>query len=116
MNYISVEEALAYILQHFRPLEPVLVPLLEALDRVLADDIVSDINVPPFNNSAMDGYAVRAEDIVRAAADKPVTLRVIGDVAAGYVAELVVSPGSAMCFMTGASLPPGSDTFVRFEE
>lgn len=116
MNMITVEEALAYILKHFKPLEPERVPLIESLDRVLTDDIVADMNVPPFNNSAMDGYAVRAEDIATALRERPVALRVIGDVAAGYVAQRSVEPGTAMRIMTGAPLPQGADTVVRFEE
>jgi molybdopterin molybdotransferase len=83
---ISVEEALAHVLTHFHPLEPERVPLLDSLDRVLSEDIVSDMNVPPFNNSAMDGYAVIAADIMHASDENPVTLRVIGEVAAGYIA------------------------------
>lgn len=113
---ISVDEALAYILKHFKPLEPETVPLLEALDRVLTEDIVSDINIPPFNNSAMDGYAVRANDVVNASKEHPITLRVIGEVAAGYTAQGSVEPGTAMRIMTGAPLPPGADAVVRFEE
>ena len=113
---ISVEEALAYILQHFKPLEPERVPLLEALDRVLTEDIVSDINVPPFANSAMDGYAVRAEDIATASKECPVVLRVIGEVAAGYTAQRALEPGTTMRIMTGAPMPTGADTVVRFEE
>jgi molybdopterin molybdotransferase len=116
MNYISVEDALTYILQHFKPLEAERVPLLDSLDRVLAENIVSEINVPPFNNSAMDGYAVRAQDIAQASGDHATVLRVIGDVAAGYVASQPVGPGTAMRIMTGAPLPPGADTVVRFEE
>ena len=116
MNYISVEDARAYILKHFQPLEPERVPMLDALDRVLAEDVISEINVPPFNNSAMDGYAVRAADIANTASDQPATLRVIGDLAAGYVASLAVEPGTAMRIMTGAPLPSGADTVVRFEE
>ena len=116
MNMISVEEALAYILKHFHPLEAERVPMLDALDRVLAEDIVADDNVPPFDNSAMDGYAVRAEDIAGASAQQPVTLRVIGDVAAGYTAPRAVERGTAMRIMTGAPLPAGADTVVRFEE
>lgn len=113
---ISVEEALAYVLRHFQPLEPERVPLLESLDRVLTDDIVSDINVPPFNNSAMDGYAVIADDIANASREYPITLPVIGDVAAGYTASRAVERGTAMRIMTGAPLPPGADAVVRFEE
>ena len=113
---ISVEDALAFVLKHFQPLESERVPLLEALDRVLTEDIASYINVPPFNNSAMDGYAVIADEIAPASRDHPVTLRVIGDVAAGYTATRAVERGTAMRIMTGAPLPPGADTVVRFEE
>jgi molybdopterin molybdotransferase len=113
---ISVEEARAFILKHFHPLEPERVPLLDALDRVLAEDIVSDLNLPPFNNSAMDGYAVRAQDIRGASSQNPVTLRVIGDLAAGYMPTTTVEPGTAVRIMTGAVVPPGADTIVRFEE
>ena len=116
MNYISVDDALDYILKHFKPLEAEQVPLLDSLDRVLAEDIVSHIDVPPFNNSAMDGYAVRAQDIASASGERATVLRVIGDVAAGYVASQAVGPGTAMRIMTGAPLPPGADTVVRFEE
>jgi molybdopterin molybdotransferase len=113
---ISVEEARAYILKHFQPLEIERVELLDALDRVLAEDIVSPINVPPHNNSAMDGYAVRAEDIAGASRTNPVRLRVVADLAAGYVPEAKVEPGSAIRIMTGAVVPPGADAVVRFEE
>jgi len=113
---ISVEEACTYILKHFQPLEAERVALLDALDRVLAEDVISEMNVPPFNNSAMDGYAVRAEDIEHASRENPAVLRVIGDVAAGYLAERAVEPGTAIRIMTGAPLPPGADTVVRFED
>jgi len=113
---IPVDEALAHILTHFQPLEPERVPLLESLDRVLTEDIVSDMNVPPFDNSAMDGYAVIAADIMHASEENPVTLSVIGEVAAGYTAICPVERGSAIRIMTGAPLPLGADTVVRFEE
>lgn len=113
---ISVEEARAYILKHFAPLEPESVDLLDALDRVLTEDIVSPINVPPHNNSAMDGYAVRAEDIRGASKTNPVRLAVIADLGAGYVPDTRVQPGTAIRIMTGAVAPPGADTVVRFED
>ncbi len=116
MNYISVEDALAEILKHFQPLESERVPLLESLGRVLSKDVVSGMNVPPFNNSAMDGYAVRAADIANAARERPVTLQVIGDLAAGHTTQKAVEPKTAMRIMTGAPLPAGADTVVRFEE
>jgi molybdopterin molybdotransferase len=113
---ISVEEARAYILKHFQPLETERVELLDALDRVLAEDIVSPSNVPPHNNSAMDGYAVRAEDIADASRTNPVRLRVVADLAAGYVPDAKVEPGTAIRIMTGAVVPPGANAVVRFEE
>lgn len=113
---ISVEQARATILAHFHPLEPERVPILQALGRVLTEDVVSDLEVPPFANSAMDGYAVRAEDIRGASRQNPITLRVIADQAAGYEPTATVIPGTAIRIMTGAVLPPGADTVVRFEE
>ncbi len=115
-NMISVEQARANILAHFKPLEPERVPILQALGRVLTEDVVSDLNVPPFANSAMDGYAVQAEDILGASQTNPVTLRVIADQAAGYEPTANVTSGTAIRIMTGAVLPPGADTVVRFEE
>jgi len=113
---ISVDEALEYVLKHFEPLEPEEAEILDALDRVLAEDVYSDTDIPPFDNSAMDGYAVRAADTVGASSEAPVTLRVIGDLAAGYTTDLVVEPGTAIRIMTGAPLPAGADAVVRFEE
>lgn len=113
---ISVKEARAFILSHFAPLEVERVGLLDALDRVLAEDIVSPINVPPHNNSAMDGYAVRAEDIQGASKTSPVRLKVIADLGAGYLPSVRVEPGTAIRIMTGAVAPPGADTVVRFED
>ena len=113
---ISVDEALEYVLKQFEPLEPEEVEILDALDRVLAEDVYSDVDIPPFDNSAMDGYAVRAADTVGASPETPVMLRVIGDLAAGYTTDLVVEPGMAVRIMTGAPLPAGADAVVRFEE
>ena len=113
---ISVDEALEYVLKHFEPLEPEELEILDALDRVLAEDVYSDIDIPPFDNSAMDGYAVRAADTAGANPDAPVTLRVIADLAAGYTTDVVVEPGTAIRIMTGAPLPAGADAVVRFEE
>jgi molybdopterin molybdotransferase len=113
---IGVEEALAEILRHVRPLEPERVPILEASDRILAETIVSDIDIPPFDNSAMDGYAVRATDVAGATPETPVRLEVLGSVAAGYVAGMDVEPGTAIRIMTGAPLPAGADAVVPIEE
>lgn len=113
---ISVDEALEYVLKHFEPLEPEEVEILDALDRVLAEDVYSDMDIPPFDNSAMDGYAVRTADTVGASPETPVTLRVIADLAAGYTTDFVVEPGTAIRIMTGAPLPTGADAVVRFED
>ena len=113
---ISVAEARAYILSHFAPLPPEPTPLAEAGGRVLAEAVVSPLTIPPFANSAMDGYAVRAADVAEAMLDAPARLRVVGNVAAGYVAGMEVAPGTAIRIMTGAPLPAGADAVVRFEE
>jgi molybdopterin molybdotransferase len=113
---ISVDEARERILERFHPLEPEKVPILEALDRVLAEDIYSDIDIPPFANSAMDGYALRSEDTMGASKESPVTLEVVADLAAGHTTHLKVEPGTAIRIMTGAPLPEGADAVVRFEE
>ena len=103
---------MAEILSHVRPLEAERIPILEALGRVLAEEVVSDIDIPPFDNSAMDGYAVRAADVAGA----PVRLTVKGSVAAGYVAAARLEPGTAIRIMTGAPMPEGADAVVPFEE
>jgi molybdopterin molybdotransferase len=113
---ISVEQALAEILSHVRPLKSERVLILDALGRVLAEEIVSEINIPPFDNSAMDGYAVCTEDVIGATPDSPVKLRVVGSVAAGYVAGMRLEPGTTIRIMTGAPLPDGADAVVPYEE
>jgi molybdopterin molybdotransferase len=113
---ISVDEALAEILRHVKPLPPERVPILDSLSRVLADEIVSDVNIPPFDNSAMDGYAVRCADVAGASPESPVCLSVAGSVAAGYVARGYLEPGTAMRIMTGAPIPEGADAVVPYED
>jgi molybdopterin molybdotransferase len=104
------------ILRHVRPLEPEPVPILDALGLVLAKEIVSDIDIPPFHNSAMDGYAVRSADVAGASPGSPVRLDVVDTVAAGYVADETVRPGTAVRIMTGAPMPQGADTVVPYED
>lgn len=113
---ISVDDAQRRILAHFerlRDVEPV--GLHDALDRVLAEDVVADFDVPPFRNSAMDGYAVRAADTVDASPETPVILKVTGTVAAGSAPDAPLEPGQAVRIMTGAPVPSGADAVVRFE-
>jgi molybdopterin molybdotransferase len=113
---IRVEEALDHILSHITPLGSRLIPLVDALDRVLAEDIVSTVDIPPFVNSAMDGYAVRSADVAGANAAAPALLKVVAELPAGAVPDCQVVPGTAVRIMTGAPLPPGSDAVVPFEQ
>ena len=115
-SMLSVEEALERILESVHVLEPEESPLLDALGQVLAEDAVSEYDIPPLDNSAMDGYAVRAIDIVGASKDTPVTLRVIGSVAAGELPRDNVAAGTAVRIMTGAPVPEGADAIVPFED
>jgi molybdopterin molybdotransferase len=108
---IALEEALARVLADCRPAAPVEAPLAEALGRVLAADVDSAEMVPPFASSAMDGYAVRAADVAGA----PVTLEVVGTVAAGAAPTVAVGPGQALRIMTGAPFPDGADTVAIVE-
>jgi molybdopterin molybdotransferase len=109
---LSVEQALERILATVHVLEPERVGLLEAAGRVLAETVSADRDIPPLANSAMDGYAVCGADVARV----PARLRVVGEVAAGYVSQARVESGTAVRIMTGAPLPAGADTVVRFED
>jgi molybdopterin molybdotransferase len=111
---LSVEEALDRILATVHALEPERVSLLQAAGRVLAERVTADRDIPPLTNSAMDGYAVRGAGL--ADAQLPIRLRVVGEAAAGYVSGVAVAPGQAVRIMTGAPVPEGADTVVRFED
>lgn len=115
-TFISVDDAQERILSQFQPLQEIEpVELHDALDRVLASDIVAEFDVPPFRNSAMDGYAVRLADTRSASADAPALLQVAGTIAAGAPADEPIEPGHAVRIMTGAPVPPNADAVVRFE-
>lgn len=113
---LTVEQAREAVLERIARLEPEPVPLLESLGCVLAADVVSDIDVAPFDNSAMDGYAVRAADTASATADAPVVLRVVDHIAAGSMPQVEVGPGEASRIMTGAPAPSGADAIVMVED
>jgi molybdopterin molybdotransferase len=113
---ISVEEALDTILAHFEVLEAEDEVILDCLGRVLAEDVYSTIDIPPLDNSAMDGYAVEAQSTIGATRSSSNLLRVIGEVAAGYITKDVVMTGTAVRIMTGAPVPKGADTVVQFED
>jgi len=112
---LSVEEARGRILRHFQPLEPERIPILEALDRVLAEDVTAEMDIPPLPNTAMDGYAVRIADTASATPDNPARLKVVADLAAGYVLDEPIQPETAVRIMTGAPIPPGAEAVVPFE-
>jgi len=113
---ISVEEALERVLSYVHVLEPEDQPILDALGQVAAADVISPLDIPPLDNTAMDGYAVRAADTSGAAESSPITLRVVGELAAGYIFDGEVTPGTAVRIMTGAPMPRGADAVVPFEE
>ena len=115
-DWLDVAEAAARIQAAAGALDPEQVPLGEALGRALAAEVVAAATLPPWDNSAMDGYAVRADDVERAGSGDPVVLRVVGVVRAGDVSPLVVGPGEAARIMTGAPIPHGADTVVRVED
>lgn len=115
-DMIPVEEARERILGFFSALDVERKPLLDALGQVLAEDVIAPFDIPPLDNTAMDGYAVRAADTTGATEASPITLKVIADLAAGYVLDTPVGPGEAVRIMTGAPIPPGADAVVPFEE
>lgn len=106
MNHMrSVADHSDHILSAVRPVPARELPLADALGRVLAADMPARLAVPPFTNSAMDGYAVLASDVAAASPDSPVMLRVLGDQPAGYATAPEIAPGTAVRVMTGAPLP-----------
>ena len=113
---ISVEEARERILAFFERLPPERKRLLDALGQVIAEDMIAPFDIPPLDNTGMDGYAVRATDTTGASESAPVRLAVVANLAAGYLHETAVGKGEAVRIMTGAPMPPGADAVVPFEE
>jgi molybdopterin molybdotransferase len=111
----SVDEHLEDILSTVRPLDPIELQLLDAQGCVLVEDVTVPVSLPPFDNSSMDGYAVRVTDVEGASEEFPAVLEVVGDVAAGAADPVRVGPGQAARIMTGAPLPPGAETVVPVE-
>lgn len=110
----SPGEAAREILEGLRPLPEERLPLLDALDRVLAEDVVSPLDLPPWDNSAMDGYAIRSADLE--AGHGPWSLRIVEEVQAGAFPTRPVGPGECTRIFTGAPLPDGSDGVIRQED
>lgn len=113
---LSVETAESLILEHVQPLDPLHdreeVSLLSARDRWLAEAICSQLDFPHWDNSAMDGYAVRYEDVQAATPDRPITLTLIEEIPAGYCPKNSVGSGQAARILTGSMMPEGADTIV----
>jgi molybdopterin molybdotransferase len=112
----SVDAHLEDVLSVVAPLSGFDLTLSDAHGTVLVEDVHAQFSLPPFDNSAMDGYAVRAEDVRSAGPDNPVSLPVVGDVAAGSTSPYTVQPGLSVRIMTGAPMPPGADAVVPVEE
>jgi molybdopterin molybdotransferase len=113
---IPVEDALTRILDNIHPVATETVPITQSFGRILAHPIVSSTLVPPFANSAMDGYAVIAADTRHAAEGTPVQLQVVDNIPAGVTPTREITPHTAARIMTGAPMPAGADAVVRFEE
>jgi molybdopterin molybdotransferase len=113
---ISVEKALQTILTRFRPLGLEKITILEALGRVIGEDIFASRSIPPADNSAMDGYALRYLDTEGANKRKPVVLKIIEDIPAGKIAKKKLKKGEAARIMTGAIIPDGADAVLRQED
>jgi len=113
---ISVTEAITTILKEIAVLGTERIAITGALGRVLAEDISAPFNIPPLDNSAMDGYAVRFSDIRGATAQNPAKLKILGDIPAGYSASKPINPGETYRIMTGAPVPAGADTVVMQED
>jgi molybdopterin molybdotransferase len=113
---LSVKAAQGRVLRAFTLLDAEEVPILEATRRVLAEDVYAATNLPPYANSSMDGYAVRAASTVGGSPESPVSLHIIGGLPAGRAPEQAVTPGTAIRIMTGAPIPPGADAVVKVED
>ncbi|HEU5323366.1 MAG TPA: molybdopterin molybdotransferase MoeA, partial [Methylomirabilota bacterium] len=116
MNGLAAREAALRILDEVRVQPPLRVPLDDALRGVLAEDAVSPVDIPPFTNSAMDGYATRAADVRGASSEHPVRLRVVEEIPAGKRPERALGPGECARIFTGGALPEGADGVVRQED
>ncbi|MGI6104616.1 MAG: gephyrin-like molybdotransferase Glp [Raoultibacter sp.] len=114
-NPILIEDALSIILEHAQDRKIESVSLLESLDCVLAEDMSCDINLPPFNSSAMDGFACRKEDLVQASKENPVALSIVGHIGAGQTFDGDVLPGQCIRIMTGCAVPDAFDSVEMIE-
>ena len=113
---LGVDEALQRILEELQPLPAEDARLEDCLGRVLAEDVIATTSLPPFANSSMDGFALRAADLAGAGSQRPVQLEVVMDIPAGALPQRALKPGEAARIMTGAPMPAGADAVVPVEE
>ena len=113
---LNVDTALANILGSMTRLGHETVPLVQSLDRIIAEDILSPIHLPPFDNSAMDGYAIHAADSQHASQTNPASLTVVMDIPAGAAPTTSLKPGQAARIMTGAPIPAGATAIIPIED
>jgi molybdopterin molybdotransferase len=114
---VSVEEAQTIIFNSVNPLNSETISIIKAFNRILYEDIVADVMIPPVDDSAMDGYAIVADDTYGASRNNPVRLRIVGEIqAGGSIIGKRVSNGTAIRIMTGAPIPEGADSVIQFED
>lgn len=113
---VSLEEALELLNQHIQPMGVEQEELVNSLNRILAEDILAPIDLPPFDRSPLDGYAIRAEDTLTASVGNPVSLKVVREISAGKFCDQQVNSGQAVKILTGAPIPPGANEIIRFED
>ncbi|MGH8970562.1 MAG: molybdotransferase-like divisome protein Glp [Actinomycetes bacterium] len=111
----TVDQHLTDLLEGIEPIAPLNLQLLDAHGCILTDDVVAGVDLPPFDNASMDGYAVRLEDVGSATEQTPAQLPVVGDVAAGAASAYSVQPGLSVRIMTGAPIPAGAEAVVPLE-
>lgn len=116
MSLLSVDQARERILSHFQPVTTETLPLAGCSQRVLAQDISATSDLPPFDNSSMDGFAIHAADVQDAGTESPSSLRVVADIPAGSQPTISLAPGESARIMTGAPLPDGADAVVPVED
>lgn len=113
---LSVTEAKELILARILPVQSTFIPLQEAAGRILAGPIIAEIDLPSFDNSSVDGFAVCSADLVSASSENPVTLSVVGDIPAGSATGTAINRGASIRIMTGAPMPSGADAVVMVED
>lgn len=113
---IEIDKAIEILLEETKTNDKVSIPLMDSLGFVLGETILSDVNIPPFDRSPLDGYAVRAVDIEGASKEIPITLEVIDNIPAGHVSLKELSQNQSMRIMTGAKIPAGADVIIKYED